>query len=191
LFALADEVGRVLHVEHIELLTPAARWLRAHVRPEHVVGGAIRFQGRLRPEVFSMAHANLARLHRLIDVAGEPRRFEITDATLETLTGVFKITGGAHIDFSFHQGEGLASKMEFTLDLGRRGMVLVLGRTLMFKGVPVDLPSGQSLFTLDHYAAMGAILHQDPLYVERSRVLTVLGLADRLDAAARERGAYD
>jgi len=191
LYALAEEVDRVLHVEHIELLTPAARWLRAHVRPGQIAAGAVRFQGPLRTEVFSVAHANLARLHRLFDVAGEPRRFELTDATLESLTGVFKLSGGAQVDFSFHMGDGVARKMELTLDLGRRGMVLLLGRTLLFKGAPVELPSGRSLFAQDHDAAMAAIVDQHPLYVDRARVLSVLGLADRLDAAARERGAYD
>jgi len=191
LYALADEVEKTLHVEHIELLTPAARWLRAHVRPSQIAAGAVRFQGPVRREVFSVAHANLARLHRLVDVGGEPRRFELTEATLTSLAGVFHLPGAAHVDFSFHMGEGVTRKMELTLDLGRRGMVLLLGRTLMFKGAPVDLPSGMSLFEVDHNAAMDAIVGNHPSYVERSRVLSVLGLADRLDAAARQHGAYD
>ncbi len=40
LFRLADEQERVLHVEHIELLTPVARWLRAHVRPQDICAGS-------------------------------------------------------------------------------------------------------------------------------------------------------
>lgn len=191
LYRLADERDRVLHVEHIELLTPDARWMRACVRPEHIRAGAIRFRGPLRPEVFSMAHANVARLHRLVDVAGEPRRFTLTHASHTSLTGTFQLSGDAAIDFSFEMEEGAQRKTEITLDLGHRGLVLFLGGTLLFRGAPVDLPSGRPLFATDHEDVMAQILDQAPSYVDRNRVLTVLGLADRLYAAAKLEGNLD
>lgn len=186
LFALADAQDRVLHVEHIELLTPVARWLRAHVRPAQICAGSIRFRTRVRPEVFSIAHANVARLHRLFDVAGEPRRFALAHASLTELVGSFRLSGEADIAFRFEMEEGATRKLELTLDLGRRGMVMLMGRTLMFKGAPVDLPTSAPLFALDHAAAMATILDGAPPYVERSRVLGVLGLADRLAAAGTQ-----
>jgi len=186
LFNLADEQEKVLHVEHIELLTPVARWMRAHVRPSQICAGSVRFRSKVRPEVFSVAHANVARLHRIFDVGGEPRRFVLTHASLTELTGVFRMKGEADIAFSFEMEPGVARKMELTLDLGRRGMVLLMGGMLMHRGAPVDLPKGKPLFAADHDAAMGAILDGAPTYVDRARVLAVLGLADRLNAAASQ-----
>ena len=186
LFRLADEQERVLHVEHIELLTPVARWLRAHVRPQDICAGSIRFRTKIRPEVFSVAHANLARMHRVFDLAGEPRRFVLTHASLTELAGTFRLAGEAFLDFNFEMERDAQRKLELTLDLGRRGMVLLMGRTLMFKGGPIDLPPTKPLFAVDHDAAMGAILTGAPTYVDRNRILSVIGLADRLDAAANE-----
>lgn len=186
LFRLADEQERVLHIEHIELLTPVARWLRAHVRPRDICAGSVRFRTKVRPEVFSVAHANVARLHRIFDVAGEPRRFVLTHASLTELAGTFRLSGEAFLEFHFEMEPGAERKLEMTLDVGRRGMVLLMGRTLMFKGAPVALPSSQPLFAADHQAAMAAIVDGAPTYIERSRILSVLGLADRLDAAAQE-----
>ena len=112
-----------------------------------------------------MAHANLARLHRIFDVAGEPRRFVLTHASLTELAGTFRLSGEAFVDFHFEMEPEAPRKLEMTLDLGRRGMVLLMGRTLMWKGGPVDLPPSRPLFAADHDAAMGAILHDAPNYV--------------------------
>lgn len=186
LFRLADEQERVLHVEHIELLTPIARWMRAHVRPSQICAGSVRFRSSVRPEVHSMAHANVARLHRIFDVGGEPRRFTLHHAALTELAGSFRLSGEADIEFNFEMEAGASRKMELTLDLGKRGMVLVMGGILMFRGGPVELPKGKPLFAADHDAAMASILEGAPPYVERARVLSVLGLADRLSAAAND-----
>ena len=43
LFALAVARDRVLHVEHIELLTPSAKWIRNFAIGKTLVGGAVRF----------------------------------------------------------------------------------------------------------------------------------------------------
>ena len=186
LFQLADDQQKVLHVEHIELLTPIARWMRAHVRPSQICAGSVRFRARIRPEVFSVAHANVARLHRIFDVGGEPRRFTLHHASLTELSGTMRLSGEADVEFNFEMEKNTARKMELTLDLGPRGMVLVMGGILMFRGGPVELPKGRSLFAADHDAAMATILDGAPSYVERSRVLAVLGLADRMNAAAAQ-----
>ena len=122
-----DEQERVLHVEHIELLTPVARWLRAHVRPRDICAGSVRFRTKVRPEVFSVAHANVARLHRIFDVAGEPRRFVLTHASLTELAGTFRLSGEAFLEFHFEMEPGAERKLEMTLDVGRRGMVMLSG----------------------------------------------------------------
>lgn len=191
LYGLADSTQRVLHVEHIELLTPVARWMRAHVRPRDIGGGAVRFRTGLRPEVFSVAHANVARLHRIVDIAGVPRRNRLQHATLTELAGVLEFRGGAHLEIDFAMAPETPRKLELMLELGMRGRVLLMGRTLLFKSAPVELPSGRPLFEQDHNAAVDAIVDGACPYVDRGRVLAVLELADRLDAAARDLGAYD
>lgn len=186
LYALADAQGVVLHVEHIELLTPIARWMRAHVRPSQICAGSVRFRSKIRPEVFSVAHANVARLHRIFDVCGEPRRFTLHHASLTELAGVLRLSGEADIELGFEMEKQTPRKLELTLDLGPRGMVLIMGRTLMYRGGLVDLPPAPPLFAADHDAAMATILDGAPAYVDRARVLAVLGLADRMNAAATQ-----
>lgn len=78
LFALASERGRVLHEEHIELLSPAQAWLRERAarlgRPRR---GVVRFSGAhsgwlADPRLAGTpALCALARLHRLVDLFGE------------------------------------------------------------------------------------------------------------------------
>src|SRR5690606_9515317 len=65
LFALAAQVDRVLHVEHIELLTGPAATLRGRVRPQLIQTLEVGFQGRGSAEIAGSALAlkNIARLH--------------------------------------------------------------------------------------------------------------------------------
>ena len=90
LFALAVARDRVLHVEHIELLTPAARWLRSFAPNKTLLGGAVRFFGGARPQAISPAHANIARFQRIIDAIGIPEDIEVE-----------LLVGGAHLDSRF------------------------------------------------------------------------------------------
>ena len=186
LYALADEQGAVLHVEHIELLTPIARWMRAHASPQRFRGGALRFRTTVRPEVFSMTHANVARLHRLVDVVGFPRRFDIDAASLTELGGRLRYSGEAEVEFDFVMEPDAPRKLEMTLDHDN-GSMLVVGAHLLYRGVPVALPKGPGLFDQDQLAASAAIMDGGPVYVDRERVVAVLELADRLNAVAEQR----
>ncbi len=186
LYALADRQDRVLHVEHIELLTPVARWMRAHARPGRFRGGALRFRGGLRTDAFSVAHANVARLHRLVDMVGLPRRFEIDEVSLTHLAGRLRYSGEAEVDFGFEMEEGAGRKLELNIDQ-EGGSIVVIGRFLMHRGAPVSLPAGPGLFLQDQLAATAHILDGAPLYVDRQRILDVLDLADRLHAVGEQK----
>jgi biliverdin reductase len=185
LFQLAEQVGRVLHVEHIELLTPEARWLRAHAAPMRLITGAVRHQGPARARVFSVAHANVARLHRLVDAVGLPRRVHILDASPERLHAELRFHGDVKVELDLRQEAGAARRQELILQLDH-GTVMVVGRSLLYKGAPVALPEGPGLFAADQLAATAEILDGALPYVTSQRVVEVLELADRIDTLARQ-----
>ena len=77
LFARAGEVGRVLHVEHIELLSPSQAALRERARASGAPrSGTVTFSGDAAGWIADPALAGsaplcaLARLHRLVDLFG-------------------------------------------------------------------------------------------------------------------------
>lgn len=185
LFRLAEQQQRVLHVEHIELLTPIARWMRAHAAPARFRGGALRFRTRVRPEVFSVAHANVARLHRLVDMVGLPRRFDIDEVSLTHLAGRLRYGAESEVEFEFVMEDGAGRKLEMTIDQ-ERGSMVVIGRHLLHRGVPVDLPEGPGLFLQDQLAATARILDGSPIYIDEQRIVDVLDLADRLHAVGEQ-----
>ncbi|MEX2208907.1 MAG: Gfo/Idh/MocA family oxidoreductase [Myxococcota bacterium] len=91
LLARAHGYGRVLHEEHIELLSPSQAWLREHARPlGRPRGGTLEFTGSDEGWIADPALAGtpalcaLARLHRLVDLFGEA---EVRGATLARRAG--------------------------------------------------------------------------------------------------------
>lgn len=82
----AHECDRVLHEEHIELLSPSQAWLRERARPlGRPRGGVLEFNGSSEGWISDPALAGtpalraLARLHRLVDLFGEA---EVRSASL-------------------------------------------------------------------------------------------------------------
>ncbi len=187
LYALAASRNLPLHVAHIELLTPAARWMRARLRPGTLRLGGLHFVGGLRRDVTSVAHGNLARIHRLIDCLGPAEGSEIHGASLTDLSGRLRFAGGGAVDFSFRMEEGAARKMQLSLSFPE-GDLLQVGDTLLWRGEPVTLPKGDSLFLQDQRAFSAHVLDGAPLYVGRERVLELLRVADRLQVLANARG---
>lgn len=189
LFALAEEQGRVLHVEHIELLGPAARWIRAHARGRQLVGGSCRFSTSVRSETFGLAHANVARLHRLLDPLGPPSRVAVHDrsttrlwATLTWPGSPEHYRGDAAVVVEFQQAPGARRRTELVLDF-TDGAVTLLDRTLMWRGQVVELEAGPGLFAADQREATAEILDGQAPTAPRAAVLAVLALADELASA--------
>lgn len=189
LFDLAEERGLVLHVEHIELLGAAARVLRDACDGARLTGGACRFQSGSRAQIFSVAHANVARLHRLLDVWGPPSDVAVHERTGDWLLATLSwpgnpdhYTGDARLSLEFRLEEGRRRRTELLFETDR-GEYALLDRVLLHQGRVVPLPSVPGLFLLDQLEASAQILDGDAPTVGRAAVLDVLSLADRLDRA--------
>ncbi|XP_030045860.1 biliverdin reductase A [Microcaecilia unicolor] len=82
LWALAEQKGKILHVEHIELLTEEYKQLKKEVDGKELVKGTLHFTGgSLDEERFGFpSFSGLARLTWLVDLFGE---LTVTSATRE------------------------------------------------------------------------------------------------------------
>lgn len=176
LLSLAKSVDRVLHVEHIELLGGAARWLRQrHLRPSR---GAISFTGR---RVAPLALANLARLHRLIDALGLPTAVRVTRRDRHHLQGTATVAG-APIALDFRCGPGLPRETRLSIHTEEH-RITQHNRTITMDGEPVTLPEVGGLFLADQLAATARVLDGAESYVSEERILNGLRLADALAGA--------
>lgn len=176
LFALARAVDRVLHVEHIELLTGAAVWWREH-RPKTVRSGTLAFTSP-RTGV-DPARGNVARLHRIVDILGEPESVAVTYWDQTTLAGALHFSQGTvAVDFRF--GPGLPRETLIEL-VDQDGVVIrQQGRGITRNGQPVVLPTVGGLFAADQIAASARILDGAPGYVSEARVVSVIALTETL-----------
>ncbi len=181
LFALARTAGRVLHVEHIELLTGTARALRGQIRAPIVRRVDVAFQGRGPAEApgAELARKNIARLHRLVDVAGAVAAIEAVAHKPGRLTAKLRMASGAEATLTFEQSPYFARLTRLEVDDGetvwrQENGALWRGRTAQTLMEPAPL------FTQDHEAAVARILDDAPPYVSEDRILHVLGIADAL-----------
>lgn len=189
LFELARASGRVLHVEHIELLGPQAAWIRAAAPGRRLTGGSCRFTTGPRSHTFGIAHANVARLHRLVDPLGPPVEIAVHErsdthlwATLTWPGSPDHYRGDASVAVHFSQGPELRRRTELVLEFDD-GAVTQLDRTLLWQGALVELEPGPGLFLADQLEATAEILDGAAPTVGPGAVCAVLGLADRLAAA--------
>jgi len=183
LYALSLAYDRVLHVEHIELLTPAARWLRERTAGRTLVGGAVRFTGGARSNVYSPAHANMARLHRIIDAVGTPTGVRVERCNPEHLGLFLDYPGGVEVTLDCRMEEGLERRLEMVLEF-EDGNLRQEDRAVFEDGERVELQSGQGLFKEDQLAASAAILDGVSAYVSMDQVLVALGIADTIAGSA-------
>ena len=183
LFALAADNGLRLHVEHIELLTPQARHLRMVCRPDQLRGGALRWVGPPRGDQPRLPHANLARLHRLVDTIGLPRRIDVQRAEADAYMATLRFDNGATVELSLQAAAGARRHLELTLVM-ESGVALQVDQTLLWRGGPVSPPPQPlGLFAQDQRAASALILDDAPPYVNEERVVALLELADNLERA--------
>ena len=177
LFALAVARDRVLHVEHIELLTPAARWLRSFAPNKTLLGGAVRFFGGARPQAISPAHANIARFQRIIDAIGIPEDIEVERCTPFNLGVQLQYGEDIKLSLDCRMEEGLDRRLEMVLEF-QEGMVRQEDGTIYLDGAKVDLEASPGLFKADQLAATASILDGKEPYVAMEQVLDGLSLAD-------------
>ncbi len=178
LLDLAAAQGRVLHVEHIELLGSAAGWWR-ELDIGAVRCGAVTFESS-RQDV-TVTDGGLARLHRILDILGPPDALRVDIRTPAWLAARLK-WGEGEVDVEFRSGPGLKRSTTISLDCAA-GYCTQRDRSVFIDDVAVSLPPSPPLFATDQRFAVDTILHDTPHYLSRSRLLCGLRLRDALRSA--------
>ncbi|HXZ85936.1 MAG TPA: Gfo/Idh/MocA family oxidoreductase [Myxococcota bacterium] len=179
LFELARRAGRVLHVEHIELLSPAQLWLRERARAlGRPQSGVVRFSSDASGWIAdprlagSPALGALARLHRLVDLFGPG---ELRAARLEEGAGPRRLeaelgfAAGGLVTLIEERAPGLARATEWSIECAR-------GRL----DTPPPEPGGE-LFARDLELFLDRIESGAPSYLSEARELEVLELVAAIE----------
>ena len=179
LFELARARARVLHVEHIELLSPAQAALRESAsrlgRPH---GGSVHSSGSsggwaADPRLGgSPALRAVARLHRLVDLFGPAR---VAAARLETAACGFRL----EIELGFELGGELLLTEERAPELARRARWDVRCEHGSLRDP--SLPPAAGLFARDLDYFVEQVRTGAASYVGEDRILHVLGLVDEIE----------
>jgi predicted dehydrogenase len=179
LFAAAAAAGCVLHVEHIELLSPAQVAQRERVgRLGRPSGGALEFSGTSDGWIGDPALAGspalcaVARLHRLLDLFGDA---EVTAATLERGVRAYRL----EVQLEFAAGGATTLLEERGSELPRR----TSWRVACEQGVLDDPPERPrvGLFLADLDVFLARVLDRAPPYVSDERVIRVLELVRQIE----------
>ena len=180
LFELARSRSRVLHVEHIELLTSTHMVFADRLLGASVLGGHIRFTGPPRRGLLSVAHANVARLHRVVDALGRPQA--VSGGTTGRVVEGTLHYGLAELSIRFELGEGLERESDIFIETDST-TVQIKGSEVLVDGVVCEHNTHGGLFSSDQEYATARILDGGASYVSDAQVLAVLGLADELSNA--------
>lgn len=177
LFALAVARDRILHVEHIELLTPAAKWIRQFAQGKKLAGGAVRFFGGARPDATTPAHANVARFQRIIDSIGVPDDVDVERCTPFNLGVRLMYPDDVTVNLDCRMEDGLERHLEMVLEF-EQGMVRQEDGEVFLDGSAVELEPSAGLFKTDQLFATASILDGDESYIAMEQILDGLNLAD-------------
>src|SRR5262245_22329171 len=179
LFELARARSRVLHVEHIELLSPSQAKLRQAARGlGPPAGGRVSFRGDSGGWIGDVSLAGspglraLARLHRLVDLFGEAR---VAGVRHEDLAG-----GGYRLEVALRFARGALELVEQRAP----GLPRALEWDVWCEGgrlapPPPEPPSG--LFARDLELFIGRIETGAPASPSEARELHVHALVDAID----------
>ncbi len=178
LLDLAVAQGRVLHVEHIELLGSAAGWWR-ELDIGAVRCGAVTFESS-RQDI-TVTSGGLPRLHRILDILGPPDALRVDIRTPAWLAARLR-WGRGEVDVEFRSGPGLKRTTTIALDCAA-GYCMQRNRSVFVDDVEVSLPPSPPLFVTDQRFAIDTILHATPHYLSRARLLCGLRLRDALRCA--------
>lgn len=184
LFACARRHERVLHVEHIELLSPSQKHQRERVRElGGLLGGGLVFtapdEGWIgdAERAGSAALRAVARLHRLVDLFGEA---QVREARVEPLgRGGYRLELG----LTFRRGGEALLIEERGPGLPRQTRWALRCEHGRLEDPPREPPGALFREDLDHFIAR-VESGLEP-YVSEARVLHVLGLVDQTDAQTR------
>ena len=180
LFELARQSRRILHVEHIELLSPSQRAQRERAgalgRP---TGGALEFSAGTEGWIADARSAGspalraLARLHRLLDLFGAA---EVDRARLQTGPAAgYRLA----IELRFAQGGRTALR-----EIRAAGLERSLRWKIECELGALDDPAAESpagLFRADLDCFVGRIRGGQTPYVSEPRVLEALALVEQIE----------
>jgi predicted dehydrogenase len=178
LFAQAAQADRVLHEEHIELLSPSQQALRARARELGAPrGGSLAFAGALEgwigdPSLAgSPALCAVARLHRLVDLFGDA---EVRSASLARGAG-YRL----EVELGFAHG-GVTRLVEERTPGGARGThwQVECERGLL-DDPPAERPAG--LFAADLACFVARVTRDAEHYVTEARCLHVFELVEAIE----------
>ena len=179
LLGIARRRGRVLHVEHIELLDGPCRVLRELARGWPLQGGALSFVGARRRGIYGVAHANLARLSRLVDAVGLPEAVRVDMRGPRFLKGALLFPGGAVVRLDFRQDDDQPRRTELLLD-GDQGPLRQCDQRVWRGEQELAVPPVPGLFLQDQLVASARILDGISSYISDERIVDLISLADAL-----------
>lgn len=181
LFALARDAGRVLHVEHIELLDGPSTTLGALVRPAFVRRIEVAFEGPGDPDAppGRLALDSVARLHRMVHVGGPIEAVERIDSAPGRLAAGFLLASGARAELSVQRDPYFRRRTVLEVEEAS-GTWRQENGTLARNGRPVTLMEVRSLFGRDHAEVMRILKGEAESYLSEARIAAVLGVVEAL-----------
>ncbi|XP_065439925.1 biliverdin reductase A isoform X1 [Chrysemys picta bellii] len=180
LWEMAEQKGKILHVEHIELLTEEYKQLKKEVAGKELVKGTLHFTGGALDEERSgfPAFSGIARLTWLVDLFGD---LTVTSATREEhkeksysrMTAHFQTANKKPLTWIEERGPGLRrdKKINFCFKSG------------CLENLPEAPKSAVGLFMQDQNLFAKKLLGQvsrEELAAEKWRILRCLDLAEEI-----------
>ena len=177
LFQRARSVGRVLHVEHIEILSGSTRALLGAGtllagEMEHAV---LREREVPKSELVALL---VPRLHRLRALLGPLIGWEDRARGPGWLEVTVTLRDGA-IRLRLCAGPGLQRMTHLRL-MTSNGLWEMHNRTAFHDGAPLALPAGPGLFVADQLVATSRIIDAGGHYVSNEQILSVLLIAEEI-----------
>ncbi|XP_067406469.1 biliverdin reductase A isoform X2 [Emydura macquarii macquarii] len=180
LWEMAEQKGKILHVEHIELLTEEYKQLKKEVAGKELVRGTLHFTGGALDEERSgfPAFSGIARLTWLVDLFGD---LTITSATREEqkeksysrMTAHFLTANNKPLTWIEERGPGLR----------RDKKINICFKSGCLENLPEAPKSAVGLFMQDqnHFAKklLGQVSREE-LAAEKWRILRCLDLAEEI-----------
>lgn len=180
LFALAHAAGRVLHVEHIELLAPTTRFMVEHAARRGPGSMWFRSSGPPHPNAAAHALTQLARLHRWRQVGGPIEGIRTDRADGQAIDATLRFCSGWEVELHARREPDGTRGIEWTV-AAAAGEARVSDRSCFLNGEPVAVGQGPSLFYEDTAAAVERLAGR-PAYVDEARVLWGLRAVSALAA---------
>ncbi|XP_028659890.1 biliverdin reductase A [Erpetoichthys calabaricus] len=179
LWDLADEKGKVLHVEHIELLTADYKQLKKDIQGKELINGTLHFTGGPLPPSFRfISFSGIARLTWLVDLFGEltltsAHLVEEKDKNYIKLNASFHTTENQPLTWIEERGPGLSRCKNINFHFTSDTMTCLPDAPREFVGVFMQD------FIIFSQKLQGQV-RQEALQGEKRRILHCLELAEKI-----------